>query len=162
MLTQMLTSQERNRMIASIKALPTNLRAAITGLNDAQLDTPYRDGGWTVRQVVHHLADSHLNAYTRLRLLLTEDHPTVKPYDQDAWAMLADSRLPLEPSLKIIEGVHERWGVTLDNVTEKDFMRTVHHPANGTMSFDDLLKTYSEHGDNHVKQITDLRARKGW
>jgi DinB superfamily len=158
----MLSSQERTLMIASIKALPTNIRAAVAGLDDAQLDTPYRDGGWTVRQVVHHLADSHLNAYTRTRLLLTENHPTVKPYDQDAWAALLDSRLPIESSLKIIAGLHERWGATLDNVKESDFMRTLNHPDNGSMSFDDLLKAYSSHGENHIKQITDLRVRKGW
>jgi hypothetical protein len=158
----MLTSQERTAMIVRIKALPTNLRAAIAGLNDTQLDTPYRDSGWTVRQVVHHLADSHINAYTRLRLLLTEHHPIVKPYDQDAWALLADSRLPLEPSLKILEGLHERWGVTLDNAHEQDFTRTLSHPNNGSMSFDDILKAYSEHGDKHIKQIMDVRVRKGW
>lgn len=158
----MLTSQERATCVASIKALPEKLHAALKGLNDAQLDTPYRDGGWTVRQVVHHLADSHSNAFTRFRLLLTENHPTVKPYEQEAWALLADSKLPLAPSLKIIEGLHERWGVMLDNVKESDYTRTLHHPDNGTMTFDDLLKSYTAHGENHVKQITDLRQRKGW
>jgi uncharacterized damage-inducible protein DinB len=158
----MLTLAERDACIARIKALPEKLHTALHSLNDAQLDTPYRDGGWTVRQVVHHLADSHSNAFTRFRLLLTEHHPTVKPYDQDAWALLADSKLPLAPSLKIIEGLHERWGVMLDNLTEPDFTRTLHHPDNGTMSLDDLLTAYSSHGDTHVKQISDLRARKGW
>lgn len=158
----MLTQEQRQTYIADIKALPTNIRAAVAGLNNEQLDTPYREGGWTVRQVVHHLADSHINAYTRTRLLLTENHPTVKPYDQDAWALLADSRLPIDVSLNILDGVHERWGVTLDNLKESDFTRTLNHPDNGTMSLDDLLKAYSSHGINHVKQITDLRTRQGW
>ena len=158
----MLTSEERSACIASIKALPQNIRAAVQGLTDAQLDTPYREGGWTVRQVVHHLADSHINAYTRIRLLLTEVHPTVKPYDQEAWAVLPDSRLPLAPSLAMLDGTHERWGVTLENAREQDFTRTLNHPDNGTMSFDDVLQSYAKHGKNHCEQITDLRARMGW
>lgn len=158
----MLTNAERTDCIERIISLPKRLRAAVENLNDAQLDTPYREGGWTVRQVVHHVADSHLNAHTRTRLALTETAPTVKPYDQDAWALLPDYSLPLEVSLQIIDGIHIRWGVLWNNLPESAFERTLHHPDNGAMTLGDVLQSYANHGDNHVKQITDLRGRKGW
>ncbi len=158
----MLTPEERADSIERIISLPKRLQSHVEGLSDEQLDTPYRDGGWTVRQVVHHLADSHLNAYTRTRLALTEDHPTIKPYDQDAWAVQADYALPLDASLKILEGVHFRWGVLWQSVSDEQFARTLHHPDNGTMSIDDLLRSYAQHGDSHLQQIRDLRTRKGW
>ncbi|MFY8001619.1 MAG: YfiT family bacillithiol transferase [Candidatus Kapaibacteriota bacterium] len=158
----MLTPSERQYCISRIKSVPERLRSAIINLNDDQLNTPYRDGGWTVRQVVHHLADSHLNAHARTRLALTEDNPTIKPYDQDAWALLADYALPLESSLAIIDGLHFRWGVLWESLPEGAYLRTLHHPDNGSMTLDDLLRSYADHGDNHIKQITDLRGRKGW
>ena len=158
----MLTPSERQHCISRIKSLPERLRRATANLNDEQLNTPYRDGGWTVRQVVHHLADSHLNAHTRTRLALTENNPTIKPYDQDAWALLADYTLPLESSLAIIEGLHFRWGVLWESLPESAYSRTLYHPENGSMKIDDLLQSYADHGDNHIKQITDLRQRKGW
>lgn len=157
-----MTTQERNDRIARIKALPQNLRTAVDGLNDAQLDTPYRDGGWTVRQVVHHVADSHLNAITRMRLALTEEHPTIKPYDQDAWAQMSDYSLPLAPSLAVIDGVHTRWVHFLERVPDGAWSRTALHPDNGTMSLERFLEVYANHGDDHVAQITGLRARNGW
>ncbi len=158
----MLTPSERQYCISRIKSVPERLRSAITDLNDDQLNTPYRDGGWTVRQVVHHLADSHLNAHTRTRLALTEDNPTIKPYDQDAWALLADYALPLESSLAIIDGLHFRWGILWESLPEIAYLRTLYHPDNGAMTLDDLLRSYADHGDNHIKQIVDLRQCKGW
>jgi uncharacterized damage-inducible protein DinB len=157
-----MTAQERNVRIARIKDLPQNLRNAVQGLNDEQLDTPYRDGGWTVRQVVHHVADSHLNAVIRMRLALTEENPTVKPYDQEAWARMSDYSLPTVPSLAVIEGVHTRWVHFLENLPDAAWTRTALHPDNGVMSLEDFLEAYAYHGDNHVAQITGLRARKGW
>ncbi|MBL7991823.1 MAG: putative metal-dependent hydrolase [Candidatus Kapabacteria bacterium] len=158
----MLTQVERTAHINSIKSLPQHLRSAVQNLTDTQLDTPYRDGGWTVRQVVHHLADSHLNAHTRTRLALTESTPTIKPYNQDAWALLADYALPIEISLQIIDGLHLRWSVLWESLSADAFTRTIHHPDNGIMSLDDILQSYARHGENHVKQIMDLRERKGW
>jgi uncharacterized damage-inducible protein DinB len=149
-------------MIASIRALPDELYSAVDGLTDAQLDTPYREGGWTVRQVVHHLADSHMNAFVRMKLILTEDHPTLKPYDQDLWAMQPDARGSIDSSLQIIKGLHDRMAILLEQANKADFTRTAHHPENGEMTLTDLLRIYSSHGANHVKQITDLRARMGW
>ena len=134
----------------------------MAGLSDEQLDTPYRDGGWTVRQVVHHLEDSHINAYTRTRLALTEAHPTIKTYDQDAWAFLPDNALPIEPSIHILEGLHQRWSALWKSLPESAYARTVHHPDNGTMALNDILITYANHGDNHLKQMIDVRQRKGW
>lgn len=158
----MLTPEERLSCIERIASLPNRLNTLVSGLTDEQLNTPYREGGWTVRQVVHHLADSHLNAYTRTRLALTEEHPTIKPYDQDAWANQDDYKLPLESSLKILEGVHFRWTVIWEGVTDKQYSRTLHHPDNGTMSLDDVLQSYANHGDNHLRQIQHLRSREGW
>ncbi len=162
----MMDNQRRAQHIAHIKSLPNDLRNAVQGLNDEQLNTPYREGGWTVRQVVHHVADSHLNAITRMRLVLTEDHPTVKPYDQDAWARQPDYNLPIEPSLQILDGLHLRWSVLLEHVLahepESIWSRTALHPDNGMMTLDDFLVVYSNHGTNHVAQITGLRQQKGW
>lgn len=138
------------------------MRSAVRGLNDAQLDTPYRDGGWTVRQVVHHVADSHANAYLRFKFVVAEDHPTIKTYDQDVWATLPDSRLPVECSLVILDGLHDRWSAFLDSVPESAWSRDAMHPERGEVTMDDLLDIYSDHGAHHARQITDLRTRKGW
>src|SRR5215210_6417531 len=145
-----------NASIGTIGDGPGALRAAVKGLNDEQLDTPYRDGGWTVRQVVHHIADSHANAYLRFRWLATEDYPTIKTYDQDVWAALPDSQLPLGSSLKLIEGLHERWAAFLDLLPDEAWSRRGMHPERGDVSIDDLLNIYAEHGAHHAGQITDL------
>jgi uncharacterized damage-inducible protein DinB len=158
----MFNSEQRKGRIADIRAFPPILKSAVSGLNDEQLDTPYRDGGWTVRQVVHHLADSHANAYLRFRWLVTEDRPTIKTYDQDVWASLPDSRLPLESSLSIIDGLHERWATFLEALPDEAWSRKGMHPEIGEVSLDDLLEIYSGHGAHHAGQITDLRARKDW
>jgi uncharacterized damage-inducible protein DinB len=158
----MLTPTERTERIQRIQDLPQNLRAAVNDLSDAQLDTPYRDGGWTVRQLVHHVADSHFNAVVRLRLALSEDHPTIKPYNQDAWAKQADYALPVELSLTMLDSLHTRWTVLWKSLAENDFARTLNHSENGTMSVDDVLNVYAAHGDKHVAHITHLRTVKGW
>ena len=158
-----MTSSERRVMIEKIRRLPQILEAAVKGLNDAQLDTPYRAGSWTVRQVVHHIADSHMNGFIRLKLALTEDHPTLKPYDQDRWAVLVDSaRLPPEHSLAIVRGLHHRWSTLLDSISEADWGRTAYHPEDGEMTVETFLTVYADHGEKHVDSISSLRKQKGW
>lgn len=158
----MLTTDERTARIAQIADYPPVLRDAVQGLSDSQLDTPYRDGGWTVRQVVHHVADSHANAFLRCRWVVAEEHPTLKTYDQDVWAQFQDSKLPLDSSLRIIDGLHERWSAFLSSLSEPEWSRKAHHPERGEVTLDDLLVMYSDHGSNHARQITELRASKGW
>ena len=138
------------------------MTAAVDGLDDAQLDTPYRPGGWTVRQVVHHLADSHLNALMRVKRGLTEDAPVIKPYDEQAWAELADYRMPLAPSLAIIGSVHERLVTVLRSLPEEAFARPLHHPATGAHTVDTIVALYAWHGRHHVAHIMGLRQREGW
>jgi uncharacterized damage-inducible protein DinB len=158
-----LNSAERREMIDQIAAAPRRLREAATGLSDQQLDTPYRDGGWTARQVVHHVPDSHLNAYIRLKLALTEHEPLIKPYDEAAWAMLPDSKqVPIETSLVLLETVHERFVTILRSMTEEQFARKFTHPDHGLMTLDWLVAMYAWHGRHHVGHITSLRERKGW
>jgi hypothetical protein len=158
----MLTTEQRTAKIAQLAAFPPVLRQAVEGLTDEQLDTPYRDGGWTPRQVVHHLVDSHANAYLRFRWIVSDDNPTIKTYDQDAWAKLPDMSLPLEPSLATLDGLHQRWSKFLAMLPEEAWTRSGEHPDNGRMTLDDFLNMYSAHGAKHAKQITDLRDRKGW
>jgi hypothetical protein len=158
-----LTPEERTGFIELIAAVPGELRAAVDGLTDEQLDTPYREGGWSPRQITHHIPDSHFNAVVRFKLGLTEDVPTIKPYDQAAWAVLADVQgSSIEASLKITEGVHERWGALLRSMTPDDFARGLVHPEIGTVDLDFLLSMYGWHGRHHVTQIVDLRRRQGW
>jgi uncharacterized damage-inducible protein DinB len=158
-----LTPDERRDRIAQIAAAPANLRAAVRGLGEQQLDTPYRDDGWTVRQVVHHLPDSHLNAYIRLKLALTEEQPTIRPYDEAAWARLPDSRdTPIETSLILLDALHERWVTLWRSMKGGGFKRTLNHPDNGIMSLDALLNLYAWHGRHHVAHVTSLRERNGW
>lgn len=158
-----LTPEERKQMIHSVAETPKRLRDAIKGLNDQQLDTPYRDGGWTVRQVIHHVADSHMNAYIRTRFALTENNPTVKAYDENLWAKFEDARTaPVEVSLNVLDGLHSRWVMLLKTLNPPDFERTLQHPENGSMTLDDILIDYEWHGRHHAAHITQLRAAKGW
>ena len=149
--------------IETLRVLPERLSAAVNGLSDAQLDTPYRDGGWTVRQVVHHVADSHANSYVRFKLALTEDWPTIKPYDEAAWANLADGReLPVGVSLTLIEALHGRWVRLLESLTEEDFHKGYVHPQSGRQTLATGLALYDWHSRHHTAHITSLRARQGW
>lgn len=156
------TKEQRAAKIERIASCPRALHDAVKGLSDEQLDTPYRDGGWTCRQVVHHVADSHMNAFARFRWVITEDHPTIKTYDQDMWAVLPDMKMPLAPSFSIIDGLHQRWTKFLSALPDDSWSRKANHPEHGEITLEDLLDIYTEHGHNHAKQITDLRARKGW
>ena len=150
----MLSTAERSAMIDKLEALPALAVKAVEGMSEAELDTPYRDGGWTRRQVIHHIADSHLNAFVRIRLILTEEHPTLKPYDQDSWAELSDSMTgPVNASLQIIAGLHRRLVLLLRSLTDEQWTRTAFHPENGEMNVDDFLKLYSWHGEHHLAQI---------
>jgi uncharacterized damage-inducible protein DinB len=158
-----LTSAERRALIDQIVAAPARMREAVAGLDERQLATPYREGGWTVRQVVHHVPDSHLNAYIRFKLALTEEMPTIKPYDQAQWAELADAReSPVETSLKLLESLHDRWVRLLRSMSDADFSRRLMHPENGPMTLDNVLALYGWHGQHHTAHITSLRQRKGW
>jgi hypothetical protein len=148
--------------IQTLRLLPGLLRAAVAGLNDAQLDTPYRDGGWTVRQVVHHVPDSHMNCYVRFKLALTEDWPTIKPYDEAAWASLADSRMPVEISLELVAALHGRWVGLLETLTEDDFQRGYAHPQLGRQNLAQVLALYDWHSRHHTAHIVNLRTRQGW
>ncbi|HXV13668.1 MAG TPA: putative metal-dependent hydrolase [Candidatus Krumholzibacteria bacterium] len=159
---QAVTMDRVRGAIDEIAACPAALRSAIRGFDDAKLDTPYRDGGWTVRQVVHHVPDSHMNAYIRLKLGLTEDNPTIKPYEQQLWAQLPDAREPIGPSLANLDAVHERWVSLLRQLEEKDFSRTIFHPENGSMTLGLLTLHYAWHGKHHVAHLTSLRKRMGW
>jgi uncharacterized damage-inducible protein DinB len=158
-----LNPDERDIAISQIAETPGRLREAVAGLSHEQFDTPYRPGGWTVRQVVHHLPDSHLNAYVRFKLGLTENEPTIKPYNEARWAELADFRdTPLEISLSLLESLHHRWDVLLRSMRPEDFARRVRHPEMGEMTLDTALTIYSWHGRHHVAHITALREREGW
>lgn len=159
-----LSSGERRAMIDEIAAAPARMREAVRGLTDAQLDTPYREGGWTLRQVVHHVPDSHLNAYCRLKLTLTESEPTIRPYDEASWAQLDDSRdTPVEVSLTLLESLHTRWVTLFRSLRDDDFARTFRHPEHGgTQTLDWLVAMYAWHGRHHAGHITSLRERHGW
>jgi hypothetical protein len=153
----------RPRLIGEIEAAPAQFRAAVQGLTEQQLDTPYRPDGWTVRQVVHHLADSHLNAYIRFRLALTEDQPTIKPYDQSQWAELPDARTaPVETSLQLVDSLHQRLVLLLRSMSDADFARTFLHPKRGVMRLDTCLAMYAWHSRHHAAHIAGLRERMGW
>lgn len=157
------TGATRSGWIDTIAATPARLRGAVAGLTASQLDTPYRPSGWTVRQVVHHLPDSHLNAYLRCKLALTEEHPTVKAYDEGRWAELPDSAGPIEVSLSLLDQLHLRWVNLLRALPEPAFARTCVHSASGaTLSVDRLVATYAWHGSHHLAHLTGLRHREGW
>jgi uncharacterized damage-inducible protein DinB len=158
-----ITPDKRRTSIAAIRATPAALRAAVRGLSEAQVNTPYREGGWTVRQVVHHVPESHMNAFTRFKLAMTEDNPTIKPYEEDRWVRLGDiPRTPLETSLALLDALHERWVTLLEVMTDEDFRRPLTHPQNGPMTLDRMLQLYAWHGPHHVAHITRLRARERW
>lgn len=157
-----LDAPRRAAAIDSIAALPSQLREALAGLTQVQLDTPYRPGGWTVRQVVHHLPDSHLNSYVRFKLGLTEDEPTIRTYHEELWAELADSSADVEVSLVLLEALHRRWTLLLRAVTDSGWQRAILHPDMGRMRLDSLLAFYDWHGVHHTAHIRELRQRKGW
>ncbi|HLK31708.1 MAG TPA: putative metal-dependent hydrolase [Terriglobales bacterium] len=158
-----LTPQRRAELIAQIADAPARLRAAVQGLTPQQLDTPYRPQGWTVRQVVHHVPDSHMNAYIRFKLALTETEPTIKPYEQQLWAELADTRqTPIEASLSLLELLHQRWVILLKSIADAEWQRTFRHPELGIVRLDTNLALYAWHGRHHVAHITCLRERMGW
>src|SRR5215472_9686585 len=158
-----ITPLRRQQAMDEIASLPEKMRAAVKGLHDAQLDTPYRPGGWTVRQVVHHVPDSHLNSYMRFKLALTEDEPTIKTYAEDRWAELADSKAtPIEVSLALLDSLHDRWVRLLTSLTEEDWKRTFRHPDLGPMTLEKALALYAWHGKHHVAHVAELRKRMSW
>jgi len=158
-----ITNEQRKQLIAQIEQAPVQLRQAVAGLSQEQVNTPYRPNGWTVRQVVHHLPDSHMNTYIRFRLALTEDEPTIKPYDQERWAVLEDARTaPLELSLSLLESLHQRWVILLRSLPAQDFARTFRHPEMGVVSLDKYLALVAWHGRHHIAHITSVRERMGW
>jgi len=156
------TEADRQRYIDEIAHASGDMRAAVFGLSDSQLDMPYRPGGWTVRQVAHHLPDSQLNAYIRFKLALTEENPPIKTYNEKAWAELPDSRMPVENSLLLLDSVHKRWISILRAMKPEDFARTIQHPELGTVQLDRYLALYAWHCKHHVAHITALRERNGW
>lgn len=156
------TAELRRKFIGEVAELPEKLRDAVENLSDEQLDTPYRPEGWTVRQTIHHVADSHLNAFTRFKLALTEDFPTIRPYFEDRWAKLADSHSPINFSMQIIEGVHARWTALLNSMSEEDFQRRLNHPESGEWTLGKMLGQYAWHGKHHTAHIVSLKNRNGW
>jgi hypothetical protein len=155
--------KQQQALMNDIAHAPANLRAAVKDLSDSQLDTPYRPGGWTVRQVVHHLPDSHMNSYIRFKLALTEDGPMIKPYAEDRWAELADTKTtPVEVSLTLLESLHDRWMRLLRSLDSADWKRSFRHPELGAMTLEKALAVYAWHGRHHVAHITKLREQNGW
>jgi len=158
-----LTEDKKQKCLDDITQAPANLRAAVSSLSPQQLDTPYRPDGWTVRQLVHHVPDSHMNAYVRFKLALTEDEPTIKPYAEDRWAVLPDTQsTPIEVSLMLLESLHTRWMRLLGSIAAADWKRTFRHPELGLMPLDKNLALYAWHGRHHVAHVTELRKRMEW
>jgi uncharacterized damage-inducible protein DinB len=158
-----LTATQKEKALDDVEDTPALLRAAVAGLSAEQLDTPYRPGGWTVRQVVHHVPDSHMNSYLRFKLALTEDEPTIKPYEQQLWAELPDTKeTPIEVSLTMLDSLHDRWVRLLRSLNASDWQRTFRHPALGAVTLEKNLALYAWHGRHHVRHITALRERSGW
>jgi DinB superfamily len=158
-----LTDEQKQTCLEEIAQAPAKLRSAVQGLSDVHLDTAYRPGGWTVRQVVHHLPDSHLNSYVRFKLALTENEPTIKTYAEDRWAELDDTKTtPVEVSLTLLESLHDRWMRLLRSLTPEEWQRTFRHPDMGAMNLEKTLALYAWHGRHHVSHITSLRDREGW
>jgi uncharacterized damage-inducible protein DinB len=157
-----ITPEKRAEFIQIIADLPVKIVEAIEDLSDEQLDTPYRPEGWTLRQTVHHVADSHINSFCRFKLAMTEENPTIRPYYEDRWAELADSKIPVDVSLKIIAGIHERWTVLLNSMTDEDFQKTLAHPESGEWTIEGFLTLYAWHCLHHTAHITKLRERNDW
>ncbi len=157
-----LTADERQDALAVLAGAPAELRAAVDGLSEEQLDTPYRAGGWTVRQVVHHLPDSHMNSYIRFKLGLTEEVPTIGTYQEKLWSELPDARLPIGPSLALLEALHSRWVALLRSLDDAAWEREIDHPEMGRLRLDQLLALYRWHSLHHVAHIRSLRDREGW
>jgi uncharacterized damage-inducible protein DinB len=157
------TPEHKRQYLDDIEQTPARLREAVRGLGEKQLDTPYREGGWTVRQVVHHVPDSHLNSYVRFKLALTEDVPTIKPYMEDRWAELPEAKQgPIDISLALLDALHQRWMLVLRGLTNGDWQRTFRHPDLGPMTLEKTLALYAWHGRHHIAHITELRRQKGW
>ncbi len=156
------TAEDRAAHIDVLRELPDRLSEAVSGLDEAQLDTAYREGGWSVRQVLHHIADSHMNSYVRFKLALTEFEPVIKPYDETAWAALPDSRMPVDVSLTLTWALHERWVELLESMSEKDFQKKFSHPERGAQDLATTLALYDWHSRHHTAHITGLRKRMGW
>ena len=156
------TPAKRRRWLQQMAEAPARLAAAVSGLDDEQLDTRYREGGWTPRQVVHHLTDAHVNGYVRFKLALTEDRPPIKTYEEDLWAETADARAPVEISLRLLAALHERWMILLESLSEAQFGCAFSHPQRGLMTIDKAIQLYAWHGLHHSAHITSLRARRGW
>jgi hypothetical protein len=158
-----LTEQQKTQCLDEIEQAPARLRAAVHGLTDQQLDTPYRDGGWTVRQVVHHVPDSHMNSYVRFKLALTEDEPTIRPYMENLWAELPEAKsAPIELSLSLLESLHTRWMLVLRGIKPEQWKRNLRHPEMGVLSLEKTLALYAWHGRHHVAHVTVLREKMGW
>ena len=156
-------AEQRSQFIEDIAQAPAALRAAVKGLSPQQIETPYRDGGWTVRQVVHHVPESHMNAYIRFKLALTEDEPTIKPYEQQLWAELGDvPSTPIEVSLALMDPLHDRWVRLLRSMKSADWGRTFRHPELGLVALEKNVALYAWHGRHHVAHITELRNKMGW
>ena len=157
-----ISRDELDAAIAEIAALPAQLRGAVKSLSAEQLDTPYREGGWTVRQVVHHVPDSHLNSYVRFKLALTENEPIIKPYDEAAWARLVDSKAAIEPSLELLEALHGRWVTLMRGMTDAEWRRRFTHPERVLARLDITAALYAWHSRHHLAHVTGLRKRRGW
>jgi DinB superfamily len=157
-----LTAEQKKQCLDEIEKTPARLRTAVKDLSEAHLDTPYRDGGWTVRQVVHHVPESHMNSYIRFKLALTEDNPTIKPYMENLWAELPDAKGPIENSLVLLESLHRRWMPLLRSLSDAQWKRTFQHPELGPMTLEKNLALYSWHGRHHVAHVTSLRERMNW
>lgn len=158
-----LTSEQKQECLADVELTPTRLRAALHGLSDKQLDTPYREGGWTLRQVAHHIPDSHMNSYIRCKLALTEDDPTIKPYMEDLWAELPEAKsAPIAMSLALLDSLHQRWMLMLRQLDDNGWKRTFRHPQMGPMTLEKNLALYAWHGKHHVAHVTNLKEKMGW
>ncbi|MGC2193557.1 MAG: bacillithiol transferase BstA [Terriglobales bacterium] len=158
-----LTEDQKLKFLDDVEQTPTRLRAAVQGLSEQQLDTPYRDGGWTVRQLVHHVPDSHVNSYVRFKLALTEEEPTIRPYMEDRWAELPEAKTaPVELSLGLLESLHKRWNLTMRAIKPNEWKRTFRHPEMGSMNLEKALALYAWHGRHHVAHVTALREKMGW
>ena len=157
-----ITPEQRKQFIKEIAELPNTLRQAVENLSDGQLDSPYRPGGWTVRQVIHHVGDSHMNSFIRFKLALSEDNPTIRPYAEDLWAETEEYKMPVDVSLGLINSIHRRWATLLGSMSDEDFARTLNHTETGAWTLENLLGMYVWHGAHHAAHINNLKKRNGW